>query len=771
MTWLRATSIRRKLLILVLVTTTVALLAAAVQFVLNDRWTYRRTVLNDLSILATILGQNSASALEFGDVPEATRTLAALKAKPHIVAAAVYTPDGKRFATYPPEGGATDAVPELAPSPGHQFLPGALVLSQPILHDEERVGTIFLKFGLSELSHRTRRNMGVVAVMLVVSAALALLLASRLQRGISQPLLDLAQVAHRISEKRDYSVRAVKQSDDEVGELIESFNGMLGQIEKHERLLREVNQQLADSQQKAMAATQAKSQFLANMSHELRTPLNAIIGYSELLAEELEESGQNQFGADLQKIHSAARHQLGLINDILDLSKIEAGKMSLFLESFDAARLVEEVISTIRPMTAKSGNQLEVSCPAGVGAMRADQTKVRQILFNLLSNANKFTERGLIRLDVERCSGPTAGQINPAGAPAEELVFRVTDRGIGMTSEQVSRLFQPFTQAEASTTRRYGGTGLGLSISRSFCEMMGGRLTVASELGKGSTFTVRIPAEVREPVLESKAASDTEVRTAPVNSERKGPTILVIDDEAAARDLIQRTLSRAGYQIQTAASGSEGLEIAGRIQPSAITLDVMMPGMDGWAVLSRLKANPATAEIPVIMMTVVDDRNLGFALGAADYLIKPIDWNRLTKMLEKHCADLSNPEILIVEDDPSTRDVMRRAAEKQGWRVTEAENGRIGLERVNHRVPDVILLDLMMPEMDGFGFIEALRRRPEARRVPVIVVTAKDLTAEDRSRLNGQAIEILQKGGYSTTELVEEIRKAISTATHLAQDI
>ena len=764
MTWLRATSIRRKLLILVLVTTSVALLAAAIQFVLNDAWSYRRTVLNDLSVVATILGQNSTSAIEFGDATEATRTLGALKAKPQVIAAALYSPDGVRFAEYRAAGGPVNAVPGRAPLPGHEFLPGELVLSQPILHGDDRVGSIFLRYDLSELTRRTWQNIGVVAVMLVVSAAFALLLTSRLQRAISEPVLELAQVARVISEKRDYSVRATKRSEDEVGELIESFNGMLGQIEKHERLLREMNQQLVDSQQKALAATQAKSQFLANMSHELRTPLNAIIGYSELLTEELDESGRNQFGADLEKIHAAARHQLGLINDILDLSKIEAGKMSLFLENFDAGRLVEEVVSTVRPLTAKSGNPLEVSCPPDIGSMRADQTKVRQILFNLLSNANKFTEGKLIRLEVERSGGPLEGS-------AGDLIFRVTDRGIGMTPEQMARLFRPFTQAEASTTRRYGGTGLGLSISRSFCELMGGQLTAISELGTGSTFTVRLPAEVRETVAEPKTDTELEKRSEPRGTDRSTSTILVIDDEAAARDLVNRTLTRAGYRVQTASSGKEGLEMAGRIRPSVITLDVMMPGMDGWAVLSRLKADPRTADIPVVMMTVVDDRNLGFTLGAADYLIKPIDWNRLTTVLEKHCKNLSNPEILIVEDDPSTRDVLRRAAEKHGWTVAVAENGRIGLERVAARLPGVILLDLMMPEMDGFAFLEALRRRPEAQRVPVIVVTAKDITPEDRSRLNGQVIEILQKGGYSTGELIEEIRKAISTASNFAGDI
>jgi len=238
--------------------------------------------------------------------------------------------------------------------------------------------------------------------------------------------------------------------------------------------------------------------------------------------------------------------------------------------------------------------------------------------------------------------------------------------------------------------------------------------------------------------------------------------ILVIDDEPAARDLVQRVLTKEGYRVQTAASGPEGLSLARQIQPAAITLDVMMPGMDGWAVLTVLKADPVTADIPVIMITVVDDKNLGFALGASDYLIKPIEWDRLLAVLERHRPRMVGSQVLVVEDDPEARDMLRRAAEKHGWEVTEAENGRVGLERVAAQIPGVIVLDLLMPEMDGFIFIEELRRRPDCRHVPVIVVTAKDLTEEDRRRLNGHVIQILQKGGYSTQELLDEIQELLA---------
>jgi signal transduction histidine kinase/CheY-like chemotaxis protein len=767
---LRSGSIKLKLTLLVMLTTTVALLVAAAQFIINDVRDYKRRVVADLSIVAHILGENCTSSLQFDDKKTATQILSALAAKPHVIAAAVYNKTSELFAWYPAQETAAGSLPSTAPATGHQFLKHRVVLCQPIVKDDQNVGSIYLDYDLIEVWRRVGQNCAVVAAMLGVSALIAFLLSAWLQRFISKPVLHLAQVANAISEKRDYSVRAVKETNDELGRLIDCFNGMVAQMEKHEKTLREINEQLAKSETRALAATEAKSQFLANMSHELRTPLNAIIGYSEMLQEEVEDAGHKEYMADLQKIHGAAKHQLGLINDILDLSKIEAGRMTLYLETFDVPAAVNEVAATLRPLVAKNSNRLELNCPPNIGSMHADQTKVRQILFNLLSNATKFTEKGAIRLEVRKQQLEAAGAHSPITNNRSLITFTVTDTGIGMTPEQVGKLFQAFTQAEASTTRKYGGTGLGLAISKRFCQMMGGDLTATSELGKGSSFTATLPAEVAETPRPARApgtaALEVASRAAALHS-----AILVIDDEPAARDLVQRVLTKEGYRVETAASGAEGLVLARQIKPAAITLDVMMPGMDGWAVLTVLKADPATADIPVIMVTVVDDKNLGFALGAADYLIKPIEWDRLIAVLEKHRPRINGSQLLVIEDDPQTREMLRRAAEKHGWQVVEAENGRVGLERLAAQLPGVILLDLMMPEMDGFTFMEELRRRPQYRHVPVIVVTAKDLTDEDRRRLNGHVIQILQKGGYSPQELLDEVQRVLDAVTELAKDI
>ncbi|HXJ84144.1 MAG TPA: response regulator [Candidatus Methylomirabilis sp.] len=494
-----------------------------------------------------------------------------------------------------------------------------------------------------------------------------------------------------------------------------------------------------------------KSQFLANMSHELRTPMNAIIGVSELLLEDARDLRREDEIEPLTRILRAARHLLTLINDILDLSKIEAGKMELHIEPCAIATLVEDVAGTVRPLAEANGNRLAVECAADVGTIRVDATRVRQALLNLASNAVKFTERGLVTIAASRSTTVTG----------EVVTLRVSDTGIGMTPEQMARLFQDFTQADASTTRKYGGTGLGLAISRRFCRLMGGDITVESAPGRGSTFTIHLPVAGEAP------AAGAPRREAPaVTASGPGATVLasrpvlVIDDDPTVRDLMARFLEREGFAAVTAASGVEGLARAREVHPVAITLDVLLPDLDGWTVLAALKGDPTLADIPVMVVTIVDEKQRGYALGAAEYMVKPIDRERLTRALRSLCG--VGGHLLVIEDDDDTRAVMRQALAGDGWKVTEAENGRVALDRLARARPDAIVLDLVMPELDGFEFLAEFRRHAEWRGIPVLVVTAADLSAADRQRLNGAVERVIQKGGDSRDDLLREVAAAVA---------
>jgi signal transduction histidine kinase/CheY-like chemotaxis protein len=516
----------------------------------------------------------------------------------------------------------------------------------------------------------------------------------------------------------------------ELSDLLQTFAAQSVLAIQNARLFREIEEKGRELE----AASQLKSQFLANMSHELRTPLNAIIGVTEMLHEDATDLDREDEIEPLERVLRAARHLLALINDILDLSKIEAGKMELHLESFSVAPLVEDVGKTIAPLAAKNSNQLVVNCPATIGSMHADQTRIRQALLNLASNASKFTERGMITIAVRRST--EAGR--------DWIIIAVTDTGIGLTREQMGRLFQDFVQADASTTRKYGGTGLGLAISRRFCQMMGGDIGVASEPGQGSTFTIRLPAHVgaAQPIAGPQSAPPGASAPAPIDA----PVILVVDDDPTVRAVTERFLAREGFSVVTANGGVEGLRLARELRPAAITLDVLMPDLDGWSVLSVMKGDPALSDIPVILMTIVDERGRGFSLGVTEFLLKPVDRNRLIGTLRKICG-ASGRRVLLVDDEDMARRGVRLALEKDGWSVGQAENGKLALEQLAEAQPDIVILDLMMPEMDGFEFVDALRRRSDWRDIPVLVLTAKDLTDDDRRRLNGRVEQILQKNG------------------------
>lgn len=511
----------------------------------------------------------------------------------------------------------------------------------------------------------------------------------------------------------------------------------------------------------AETANKAKSQFLANMSHELRTPMNAVIGYAEMLEEEAEDQGLDDFIPDLQRIRSAGRHLLQLINDVLDLSKIEADKVELYPEQVEMDQLVEEVLATVKPLVEKNSNELKLTQGSALGEVFIDVTKLRQMMLNLLSNAAKFTDGGVIELNVYR---ETCDAIS-------WLVVNVSDSGIGITPEQINRLFQPFAQADASTTRKYGGTGLGLVISQRFAEMMGGSLTVNSTLGDGSMFTLRLPVHNGK----ESAATNDEAPASEFGADKKtgavaltpslvnpGTTILVVDDDEAARNLLQKLLNKAGYSVVMAADGASAIQLARELQPAVITLDVMMGGMDGWSVLDKLKSDPDLADIPVIMQTIMDDPQKGFMLGAADYLTKPINRDQLVAAVSRFSSASvagANKNILVVEDDPEIQILIAQWLSADGWNVYTADNGVEGLERYAESRAAFVVVDLMMPEMDGFSMIDELRRKYPGVDIPIIVVTTKNLGAEDMARLNGNVQRIIQKTSEMPDEILREIKR------------
>lgn len=762
-------SISKKLTWMNMLVSGVALLLASAGFCAYDLYSFRDALVRNVSIQAQIIGDNTASALLFDDPHSAEKTLSALAANRHLVYAEIYTHDGQPFAAYwRDRAGETPHLPVIPSSQiqTYWFRNEQLGLARSIIFQGKPTGIVYIGSDLGAMNDRLKSYVVIIVVVFLASLVVALLI-SRISQGvISEPVMQLAQTVRFVAQDKNYSVRATtNQNQDEVSTLIESVNEMLEQIQQRDGALQRAHDELEQRVQErttqlAVAnkeldlrnreverATQMKSKFLASMSHELRTPLNAIVGFSDLLAEGSPGQLNDKQKRFVNHIQQGSTHLLQLINDILDLSKIEAGQLELRSEAFPVKDALPEVLSTIQPLAMAKNIRLEQKMESK-SLVSADRVRFKQILYNLLSNAVKFTPKdGLICIDC---------------ADASDFVrVSITDTGIGIRPEDQKLIFEEFRQVDgAASGETQQGTGLGLAITKRLVEQQGGQIWLESELGKGSRFSFTLltaePTSKVRPVLEPTMSSLV------TPSSRGTPLVLIVDDEGPARELLASYLEPE-YRVVTAASGAEAVKKAQQLRPDAITLDVLMPGSSGFETLAALRRNSETANIPVIILSIVDQKQVGFALGAADYLIKPVPKPSLLEAIRKHVPSTADEDssILLVDDDPKALELMEEALRSAGYETQTVRSGRRALEVLANKIVGAILLDLLMPGMDGFQVIRHVRQEPTLRELPILVMTAKHLSEDEIALLNRETQALLQKGGPWKEQLISEVGRVV----------
>ena len=767
-------SIRRRLTTITVASAGAALVLACAAFVAYDALTSRSTRVRSLFMRAEIVGRLSTSALVFKDPESATATLGALSTDPHVVSAGIYTLDGALFASYLRKGAPQPtSVPPLPAGrgEGYAFDERRLVLFRQFEFDNAPIGTVVIESDLTEMKTRLQRYAVIALCVLLVSSVVAYWTASRLQRVITRPVLDLVETAQAVSTRNDYSVRALAQGRGELGLLIRTFNHMLDQIQERdaalqrardhlelqvdertqdlqrqiaerkllEEELREKNRELQEQSRRVQEATRLKSEFLANMSHELRTPLNAIIGFSELMHDAKVGPVSPQHKECLVDILTSSRHLLQLINDVLDLSKVEAGKMEFRPEAVDVTKVVGEVKDILRSLSARKRIVVTAQVETDLGPVVVDPGKLKQVLYNYLSNAIKFT--------------PDGGQVTvraSADGP-ERFRLEVEDSGIGIRPEDVPRLFAEFQQLDASTGKSYPGTGLGLALTKRIVEAQGGKVGVRSMPGRGSLFFAVLPRVMSE-------TQPAEVAEAPTRPRPGAPTILVIEDDAKERGWLVEMLSSAGYAVEVATTGRQALDRCRERGFDAITLDLLLSDMGGWDVLKGLRSSGPNEKTPAIVVTVVAEKGVAAGFAIHDYLIKPVRPEELLASLQRAgLQPAGSRPILVVDDDPQARKLMETALQSLGYRSVVVPGAEEALRIAATEPPGAVILDLLMPGMDGFEFLDRFKRMRTGQGTPVIVWTAKDLTADDYDRLLASAQAIALKSDAGIGPLLQKL--------------
>jgi signal transduction histidine kinase/DNA-binding response OmpR family regulator len=769
----RNASIARKLTWMNMLVSGAALLLACSAFIAYDMVTFKQTMVRNLSTQAQIIGSNSASALLFNDPQAAGTTLSALKAAPDILSAVIYMPDGQPLATYSRDR--NNPIPDPPSIASDQIESDVrrgneIVLVRAIMFQGKPTGTVYIRSDLEELNHRLNRYAGIAAIVLLVSLMAALLVSSVFRRIVAKPIVDLAQIARVVSHDKNYSVRATPiPGQGELTILIDAFNEMLTQIGKSETDLRNAHDGLEQRVKKRTAELEAakmeveafsqsvvlakeelersskfKDQFLSTMSHELRTPLNAVLGFSDLLGEDRYGPLNEKQRRYVNHISNGGKHLLRLINDILDLSRIEAGRLQLALENVHVGTCFSEVCDNLHPLVSKKGHSLVKHAAPGL-SVRADRTRLNQILMNLIGNAVKFT--------------PEGGKIELAARKMGDVVrLEVRDSGPGIPPEEKKRIFEAFYRM-TQNAKAAEGSGLGLAITQRLVELHGGELGLESEPGSGSCFYFTLPfVQSAEPRPEQETGQKSGGATA---------RILVIEDDRTAATLLETQLVSAGYEVILCTKPDEAVKMAADLQPSAITVDIVMKPINGWQVLTALKSDRRTAQIPVIVVTVVDQPSTGALLGADEYIVKPVQKLVLLSAVDR-CLSRSghtgSRSVLIVEDHPPTREFIAESLMHRGYIVDVAVDGAAARARIAKGLPELVILDLILPDVSGFELLAEWRGNPSTAQLPVFVMTSKELTSAEREYLQANSLALLQKKERWQDSLFNQLQRVAPPA-------